>query len=124
TQRVRWRVVRLGADRGRGVELRQLEPTVAIRGPHHHDVDADVVETDDAVDPPSLDGHPAVQLHAKFGKERESCLEVVHNEADVVHPLDRHGLEDRDALGGAEPSGPSNPAWQRRAAVWYLVWLP
>lgn len=32
----------------------------------------------------------ALQLQAKFDKERGSSLEVVENHADVVHPLDRH----------------------------------
>src|SRR5919205_1899799 len=50
-QRVRRRAFRLGSDRRRRVELRQLEPAVAIRGPHHGDVGTDVVEPDDAVHP-------------------------------------------------------------------------
>jgi hypothetical protein len=63
---------------------------VAIRGPHHCDVDSDVVESDDAVHPASLDWPLALKLHAKFDKERGRSLEVVHNDADMVHPLDRH----------------------------------
>src|ERR1700704_5808139 len=37
-QRVRRRVFRLGSDRRRRVELRQLKPAVAGGGPHHGDV--------------------------------------------------------------------------------------
>src|ERR671923_2815417 len=37
-QRVRRRAFRLGSDRRRRVELRQLKPAVAVRGPHHGDV--------------------------------------------------------------------------------------
>jgi hypothetical protein len=31
------------------MELRQLKPAVAVRGPHHRDVDSDAVEPDDTV---------------------------------------------------------------------------
>jgi hypothetical protein len=72
------------------VELRQLKPSVAVRDPHHCDVDPDVVEPDDTVHPTSLDWRLALQLHTKFGKERSSSLKVVGNDADVVHPLNRH----------------------------------
>src|SRR6476646_1688034 len=48
-QRVRRRAFRLGSDRRWRVELRQLNPAVAVRGPHHGDVGTDVVEPDDAV---------------------------------------------------------------------------
>ena len=63
---------------------------MAVRSPHHCDVDSDVVEPDDTVHPTSLDWHLALQLHAKFDKERNSSLKVVDNDADVVHPLKRH----------------------------------
>lgn len=69
------------------MELRQLKPAVAVRGPHHGDVDTDVVEPDDTVHPASLDRRFALQLHTKFDKERSSSLKVVDNDADVVHPL-------------------------------------
>ena len=81
---------RLSADRRRPVELRQLNPAVAVRGPHHCDVDSDAVEPDDAVHPTSLDRRLALQLHTKFDEERDSSLEVVDNDADVVHPPNRH----------------------------------
>ena len=77
------------------MELRQLKPAVAVRGPQHCDVDSDVVEPDDAVHPTSLDWRLALQLQTKFDKERGSSLEVVDNDADVVHPLDRHVLKCR-----------------------------
>src|SRR3954447_15360195 len=40
-QRVRRRAFRLGSDRRRRVELRQLNTAVAIRGPQHGDVGTD-----------------------------------------------------------------------------------
>jgi hypothetical protein len=80
------------------VELRQLKPAVAVWGPHHCDVHSDVVEPDDAVHPTSLDCRLALQLQTKFDKERDSSLEVIDDDADVVHPLDRHVPEHRDAV--------------------------
>src|SRR5215208_3709445 len=89
-QRVHRRAFRLGSDRRRRVELRQLEPAVAVRGPHHGDVGTDVVEPDDAVHPTPLVAGLALQLHAEFGEERFGSLEVVDNDENVVHPLNRH----------------------------------
>jgi hypothetical protein len=43
-QRVRRRAFRLGSDRWRRVELRQLNPAVAVRRPHHGEVGTNVVE--------------------------------------------------------------------------------
>src|SRR5213594_915309 len=85
-QRVRRRAFRLGSDRRRRVELRQLNPAVAVRGPHHGDVGTDVVEPDDAVHPTPLDRRLAFQLHTEFGEERFGSLEVVDNDENVVHP--------------------------------------
>jgi hypothetical protein len=39
------------------------------------------------------------QLQTKFDKERGSSLEVVDNNANVVHPLDRHVLKHGDPDG-------------------------
>jgi hypothetical protein len=72
------------------VELRQLNPTVAVRGPHHRDVGTDVVEPDGAVHPRPLDLRLAFQLHTEFGEERCGSLEVVDDDENVVHPLKRH----------------------------------
>jgi hypothetical protein len=47
----------------------------------------------DVLDPTSLDCRLALQLLTKFDKQRGSSLEVVDNNADVVHPLDRHVLK-------------------------------
>jgi len=58
------------------VELVQLDPPVAVRGPHHDDVAPDPVEPDQAVDRPSLDGRLAFKLQTKRGKEGDRSLEV------------------------------------------------
>jgi hypothetical protein len=71
------------------VELRQLNPAVAVRGPHHGDVGTDVVEPDGAVRPRPLHLRFAFQLHTEFGEERLGSLEVVDNDENVVHP-NRH----------------------------------
>jgi hypothetical protein len=59
------------------VELRQLNPAVAVRGAHHGDVGTDVVEPDGAVHPRPLELRLAFQLHTEFGEERFGSLEVV-----------------------------------------------
>ena len=63
---------------------------MAVRGPHHGDVASDAVEPDDAVHPRSLDRRLALQLQAELDEERDRSLEVVDDDADVVHPQDRH----------------------------------
>jgi hypothetical protein len=63
---------------------------VAVRGPQHGDVLPDVVDPDDPLHPTPLDWPLALQLHAEFDEERDHRVEVVDNDEDVVHPLDRH----------------------------------
>jgi hypothetical protein len=41
--------------------------------------------------PEALDLRFALPLHAEFYEDRNGSLEVVDDNADVVHPLDRHG---------------------------------
>ena len=89
-----------GPDRPRRVELRQLNPAVAVRGPHHDDVGTDVVEPDDAVHPRPLVRRLAFQLHTEFGEERFGSLEVVDNDENVVHPLNRHAFDPSWPYGG------------------------
>src|SRR5262249_3058754 len=89
-QRVRRCVPRLRAGRHRAVELRQLEPAVAVWGPHHRDLDPDAVEPDDAVHPTALDWHLDLQPQTELDKEGDSSLEVVDDNADVIHPPKRH----------------------------------
>jgi len=72
---------------------------MAVRRPHHGDIDSDTVEPDDPVRPRSLDGCLAFQLQTEIDEERDSSREVVDNDTDVVHPLDRHVLNRRDPAG-------------------------
>ena len=89
-QRVHWCVLRLGSDRRRRVELGQLKPTVAVWGPHHSDVDLDAFEPAEAVHPGAFDRHLALKRHAEGGEEGNGGWEVVDDDADMVHSLDRH----------------------------------
>jgi len=79
------RRIQLDAGRRWPLELCQLESTMAVRSPHHCDVTSDTVEADDAVHPLPLDGRFALQLKTEFGKEGDSRLEIVDNDANVVH---------------------------------------
>jgi hypothetical protein len=69
-----------------GVILREFEPAVAVRSPHHCDLGPDAGEAHDAVHPISFDLHPALQHQAKFGKELDRSIEVLNDDGDVVHP--------------------------------------
>lgn len=74
---------------------------MAVRSSHHCHVHSDIVEPDDAVHPTSLDLPLAVQLHTKFEEERDNSFEVLDNNADVVHPQERHTPQRR----GRAPPG-------------------
>ena len=63
---------------------------MAVRGPHHGDVDLDAFEAVDAIHPGALDRHLALERHAKGGEEGNGGWEVVDDDADMVHSLDRH----------------------------------
>src|SRR5262245_9486514 len=89
-QRVHWCVLRLSSDRRRRVELGQLKPTVAIRGPHHRDLASNVLEPNDKVHPTALDWHLALQLHTKLDKECLRSLKVFDHDENVVHSFKRH----------------------------------
>src|SRR5690606_29209176 len=69
-QRVHGRVLRLRPDRRRRVELVQLDPAVAVRGPHHRDLASDVFESDSTVHPRPFEWHLSLQLHTELEKER------------------------------------------------------
>ena len=71
-------------------KLRQLKPPVPIRRPHHNDVDLNTFERIDAVHPIALDRSFTFLRHAEFFEESDGGWEVVDDNADVVHSLDRH----------------------------------
>src|SRR3954465_4383769 len=89
-ERVHRRIFWLGPDGRRSVELVQLNPPVAVRGPHRGDGGSNAVESDEGVDRLALDDRLAFELQTKFGEEGFGSFEVVDDEEDVVHPKDRH----------------------------------
>jgi hypothetical protein len=90
----------------RRVELGQLEPGVVVWRAHHRDVRPDSVEPNDAIHPAALDRCLAFQLESEFSEERHRGREVVNDYAHVVHPLDRHVLDDSARLSpSALPRG-------------------
>ena len=89
-QRVGRRVLRLGAERRGGAVPGQLQPAVAVRGPHHRDLAPDAVESDGAVRKQAFDLRLAFQLHAELGEECDGGVQVVDDDGDVVHPLNGH----------------------------------
>src|ERR671923_1882792 len=86
------RRVPVAAPARRGVKLRQLEPSVAIRGLQHRDLRADALETHHAVHPTTLDRSLALQLESELDEERRRRGEVVDHDAHVIHALDRHAI--------------------------------
>src|SRR5262245_15084800 len=82
-QSVHRRVLRLSSDHRWRVELGQLKPTVAVRGPHHRNFASNVLEPNDEVHPTSLDWHPALQLHTQLDKERLRSLKVVDHDQEL-----------------------------------------
>ena len=70
-----------------------------VRGAHHGDVGADAVETIEAVHRRPFDGRLAFLLQAELDEERNGSRQVVDDDADVVHALDRHAIEDSGRAG-------------------------
>ena len=93
-----------------GVKLLQLEPSVAIRGLQHRDLRVDALETHHAVHPTALDRSLALQLESELDEELRCGREVVDDDADVIHPFDRHA-RDATEVGatGFEPLGTELP---------------
>ena len=82
----------------RGVEFRQLESSVAVRGLQHRDLCPDAVEPHDAVHPAALDRPLAQQLESELDEELGCGREVVDHDADVLHPLERHVLDGNEPV--------------------------
>jgi hypothetical protein len=78
---------------------------VPIGGAHHNDVDLDTSEPVDAVHAGAFDRLLAFDRRAEGGQEGNGGWEVVDDDADMVHSLDRHvprvlGLLTRPRLFG------------------------
>lgn len=83
-------VFRLGFNRWRMVELRQLNSPVSIRSPQCGNVGTDIFESDGAVDPRPFDRGFAFQLHAELEEKRFDSLDVFDNDKNVVHSFNTH----------------------------------
>jgi hypothetical protein len=86
----------------------QLQLAVAVRGPHHRNLAPDAVEPDGAVRPRAFDLALAFQFHAELGEERDGGVQVIDDDADVVHPLNGHVAQHTNAVSrrsGAEGTG-------------------
>lgn len=77
-------------DRVGRMELVQLDTTVTIRRPQHRKGGPDILEPDETADQRPLDSLLAFKLEAQLEEERLDGFEIVDNDEDVVHPLDRH----------------------------------
>ena len=95
---------------------------MAVRGPHHGDVAPDAVESDGTVRPEALDLRLAFQFHAELGEESDGGIQVVDDDANVVHPLNGHITQDRTAASRQsgeeiEPSSDAPPPGGARLAA-------
>jgi hypothetical protein len=88
-ERVHRRVPVIRHDRRRE-KPGELEAAVAVRRPHHGDLDALIAEARHASGPRSFDRRPPFELEAKLAKEVDRRGEVLDDDPDVVHPCERH----------------------------------
>ena len=89
-QGVHRKVLRVGTDRRGPLELRELEPAVAVGRTQHRDLVLRAIDSDHAVGPLSLDLHSPLQLHPELDEERDGRIEVLDHHEDVVHAQETH----------------------------------
>jgi len=77
-------------DHTRREKARELEPAVAVRRAHHGDLDALVAQSSDAPCPLSFHHGSPFELEAELAKELDRRVEVLDDDADVVHPFECH----------------------------------
>jgi hypothetical protein len=70
---------------------------VAVRGAHHGDLDALVAQSGDAPRPVAFDHGSPFELESQLCEERDSGIERLHHDADVVHPFKGHAAIIADA---------------------------
>src|SRR4051812_49195324 len=80
------------SDRRRREKSGELEPAVAVRRTHHGDLDALVAQSGDAPCPLPFDRELPFELEAELAKELDHRREIVDDNADVVHPPNRHAF--------------------------------
>src|SRR5262249_34568245 len=87
------RIHRRGAmigDDGRGEEARQFEPAVPVWRAHHGDLNALIAEPGDTPGPLAFDHGAPFEFEARLAKAINRAAEVLDDDADIVHPLERH----------------------------------
>ena len=94
---------------------------MAVRHPHHRDLDALVAHAGAAPRPVSFDQGSPFELEAQLGEESDSGIERFHDDAHVVHPLRRHAaiVADRKYLPcpqGTWDQGRGCEPWNARAS--------
>ncbi|ADV13191.1 hypothetical protein Mesci_4078 [Mesorhizobium ciceri biovar biserrulae WSM1271] len=77
-------------DDRRREEAGQFEPAVAVRRPHHGNLDALIAQSSDTSGPFSFDRGPPFELKAELAKETNRLFEVIDDDSYVVHPFERH----------------------------------
>src|SRR6266704_1853672 len=77
-------------DHTRREKARELEPAVAVRRAHHGDLDALVAQSSDAPCPLSFHHGSPFELEAELAKELDRRVQVLDDDADVVHPFECH----------------------------------
>ena len=79
-------------------EAGELEPAVAVRRPHHGDLDALIVQSSDTSGPFSFDRRPPFELEAEFTKKINRPSQVIDDDSYVIHSFERHLSNLRDAV--------------------------
>src|SRR5215211_1468527 len=78
-------------DHTRREKARELEPAaVAVQRAHHGGLDALVAQSSDAPCPLSFHHGSPFELEAELAKELDRRVEVLDDDADVVHPFECH----------------------------------
>jgi hypothetical protein len=86
-------------DDGRREEAGELETAVAVWCPHHGNLDALAGKSGDASGPFSFDGGPPFQLKAELFEEIDGLFEIIDDNSDVIHSLERHASTVQDGSG-------------------------
>src|SRR3954453_7110385 len=73
-----------------GEEAEKPDPAVAVRHPHHGNLDALIGQSIDTSGPFSFDHRPPFELKAELAKEINRPSEVIDDVSYVAHSFERH----------------------------------
>jgi hypothetical protein len=88
---------------------------------HHGDLDAHVAQSSDALCPVSFDRGSPFELQAELGEKRDSGIEGLHHDADVVHPLKRHAADSSPVVASTRPPDERTGSRLRRRHDGFVV---